>query len=48
MVEYVGQLQTVRVSIANPDYRPSGLHMDVHLPQALWSEPAGPIGSAQP
>jgi multidrug efflux pump subunit AcrA (membrane-fusion protein) len=47
MVEYVGQTRTVRVSIPNPEQRPSGLPMIVRLP-AKVVEDAGSVGSAQP
>jgi multidrug efflux pump subunit AcrA (membrane-fusion protein) len=47
MVEFVGQTRTVRVSIPNPEQRPSGLPMIVRLPEKVV-EDAGPVGSAQP
>jgi len=46
-VEYVGQTRTVRVSIPNPEQRPSGLPMIVRLPEKVV-EDAGSVGSVQP
>ena len=48
MVEYVGQTQTVRLSIANSDNRSSGLPMIVRLPEQLWPPAGSPLGAAQP
>jgi len=47
VVEYVGQTRTVRVSIPNPDHRPSGLPMMVRLPQKV-ADDGGAVGTAQP
>jgi len=47
MVDYVGQTRTVRVSIPNPDQRPSGLPMIVQLPAKVGDE-SGAIGSVTP
>jgi multidrug efflux pump subunit AcrA (membrane-fusion protein) len=48
MVEYVGQTRTIRVSIPNPDHRPSGLPMIVRLPQKVVDDTGGAVGTAQP
>jgi|GEM_PF-790417 len=47
MVDFVGQTQTVRVAIANPDNRPSGLPMIVRLPAKVVGDVSA-VGSAQP
>jgi multidrug efflux pump subunit AcrA (membrane-fusion protein) len=47
MVEYVGQTRTVRVSIPNPEHRPSGLHMIVRLPEKAVADLPS-VGAAQP
>ena len=47
MVDFVGQTQTVRVAIANPDNRPAGLPMIVRLPAKVLADVAA-VGSVQP
>jgi len=47
MVEYVGQTRTVRVSVPNPDEKPSGLPMLVRLPPLLGAGAAGAVGLAK-
>jgi multidrug efflux pump subunit AcrA (membrane-fusion protein) len=48
MVEYVGQTRTVRVSVANPDHRPSGLQMLVRLPAQSSEAQNTAVGLAKP
>jgi multidrug efflux pump subunit AcrA (membrane-fusion protein) len=47
VAEYTGQTRMVRVSVANPDRRQSGLPMIVRLPEKA-AEQADTVGSAQP
>lgn len=48
MVEYVGQTRTVRVSLPNPDHRPSGLQMLVRLPDKSAEAQSSAVGLAKP
>jgi multidrug efflux pump subunit AcrA (membrane-fusion protein) len=46
-VEFASQTEVVRISVANPDNRPSGLPMMVKLPDGIVGSPATALGSAQ-
>jgi multidrug efflux pump subunit AcrA (membrane-fusion protein) len=48
MVEYTGQLQRMRISMPNPDQRPSGLDMVVRLPEKVVGDQTGAVGTNNP